>query len=312
MDDLRGDQNIWIGCHVPMMPYTDDYGQVKFVEDHDKIWYDPCDESIGDVSIEDFLYRSYLEIGGNLNKKDFEEAFINIAERNGFKIEFATSFDKLPEPSAKELGKIYLVPSEKPELNDIFDQYIVVNGPDPDSENYMWERWGTGSTSVSLSNYYDKNEIDDKITEIQDTLDAISNNDLVKVIDTTVDKGISLAKGNAKDSIKVTVDITKLAQSLIGPDASKINGSTIVLGKDVSELITADKTIAESIKILADQIKASVTGTITSIDSSDNSITIIGDGTEKDLKVNIGNVIADGSMLRADDDGKLDVFWTEI
>lgn len=129
------------------------------------------------------------------------------------------------------------------------------------------------------------------------------------MIDETPDSGISLAPGNVENSVKVIVNIPTLAEAL--NNSSKLSGDAIILGRDISELLTADKTITESIEILAEKIKTSVTGGITSITSPDNSISIEGDDTTKILKVNMSNIVATGSTIATDDDGKLDVFWIE-
>lgn len=59
--------------------------------------------------------------------------------------------------SAQTMYRIYLVPSEDGEGNDIFDEYITVrNGVDP-SYTYTWEKLGSISLP-DLSNYVSKDE----------------------------------------------------------------------------------------------------------------------------------------------------------
>lgn len=62
--------------------------------------------------------------------------------------------------SAQTMYRIYLVPSEDGEGNDIFDEYITVrNGVDP-SYTYTWEKLGSISLP-DLSNYVSKDEAGD-------------------------------------------------------------------------------------------------------------------------------------------------------
>lgn len=65
-----GDENIAIGCQSDF-PNNE--------PEHDKIWYDPCDE----YPAQDFLYNSYIAVGGTLTQEQFETAwksFPNISE----------------------------------------------------------------------------------------------------------------------------------------------------------------------------------------------------------------------------------------
>lgn len=61
-----GDENIAIGCQSDF-PNNE--------PEHDKIWYDPCDESMDEYSVQDFLYNSYIAVGGTLTQEQFETAW---------------------------------------------------------------------------------------------------------------------------------------------------------------------------------------------------------------------------------------------
>lgn len=61
-----GDENIAIGCQSDF-PNNE--------PEHDKIWYDPCDEAMDQYSVQDFLYHSYIAVGGTLNQEQFEAAW---------------------------------------------------------------------------------------------------------------------------------------------------------------------------------------------------------------------------------------------
>lgn len=61
-----GDENIAIGCQSDF-PNNE--------PEHDKIWYDPCDESMDEYLVQDFLYNSYIAVGGTLTQEQFETAW---------------------------------------------------------------------------------------------------------------------------------------------------------------------------------------------------------------------------------------------
>lgn len=63
-----------------------------------------------------------------------------------------------------DVHTIYLVP-KKAEANDNYDEYIYINS--------SWEH--IGSTSVDLTNYYNKNEVDTKLEQKQDALVSAEN-----------------------------------------------------------------------------------------------------------------------------------------
>lgn len=168
LDDLRGDENIWFGCKEPTMPN----GKTP---DHDKIWYDPCDKSIDIWSAKDFIYQAYTEIGGDLTKSEFEALFANL-KKIGLSIEFRPSFSQLGtnwDGVANEIdsGILWLIPSESPDKNNVFDEYIAVEGPDNSGpKEYMWEL--VGSSNINLDDYYTKEEVDNKIIQSQGGIPA--------------------------------------------------------------------------------------------------------------------------------------------
>ena len=144
-----GDQNIFVGCEEP--------------EDTEMIWYDPCDESLGGYKAEDFLYESYLSIGGTLSKEDFINAWKLFPNTSAFEIKFANSFEDLGEASVDKMSKVYLVPNDVSTTNDLYIEYVVVFKDGV----YSWEKWGSGTVNVDLSNYYNKEEIDAKIDQLE-------------------------------------------------------------------------------------------------------------------------------------------------
>ena len=158
-----GDENIAIGCQSDF-PNNE--------PEHDKIWYDPCDEAMDQYSVQDFLYHSYIAVDGTLNQEQFEAAWKSFPNIAGFEIEFANSFEELGDPTADKLGKLYMIPAQSTVLHDLFEEYIVVHSPSTTEEVYMWEKWGSGQITVDLSGYYTKSQVDSAISTTKSELEA--------------------------------------------------------------------------------------------------------------------------------------------
>lgn len=161
-----GDENIAIGCQSDF-PNNE--------PEHDKIWYDPCDEAMDQYSVQDFLYHSYIAVGGTLNQEQFEAAWKSFPNTAGFEIKFANSFEKLGDPTADKLGKLYMIPAQSTVLHDLFEEYIVVHSPSTTEEVYMWEKWGSGQITVDLKDYYTKSEMDQQIQKLEDKIEEVSS-----------------------------------------------------------------------------------------------------------------------------------------
>lgn len=159
-----GDENIAIGCQSDF-PNNE--------PEHDKIWYDPCDESMDEYSVQDFLYNSYIAVGGTLTQEQFETAWKSFPNTSGFEIRFANSFEELGDPTVDKLGKLYMIPATSTVLHDLFEEYIVVHSPSTTEDAYMWEKWGSGQITVDLKDYYTKSEIDQQIQKLEDKIDSL-------------------------------------------------------------------------------------------------------------------------------------------
>lgn len=146
LDDLRGDENIWIGCDEPKMLGGE-------APDYDKIWYDPCDTSVDTWSSSDFLYAAYTDLGGTLSKEEFQKIFKDLNKIKGFEITFK---EVLPEPSKEWEGVLVITQKSTENSQDMFDEWVVVEI----EGTYKWEKWGSGS--INLSDYYTKEEINNK------------------------------------------------------------------------------------------------------------------------------------------------------
>lgn len=158
-----GDENIAIGCQSDF-PNNE--------PEHDKIWYDPCDESMDEYSVQDFLYNSYIAVGGTLTQEQFETAWKSFPN---FEIRFANSFEELGDPTVDKLGKLYMIPATSTVLHDLFEEYIVVHSPSTTEDVYMWEKWGSGQITVDLKDYYTKSEMDQQIQKLEDKIEEVSS-----------------------------------------------------------------------------------------------------------------------------------------
>lgn len=161
-----GDENIAIGCQSDF-PNNE--------PEHDKIWYDPCDEAMDEYSVQDFLYHSYIAVGGTLTQEQFETAWKAFPNTAGFEVLFRNSFEELGDPTADKLGKLYMIPATSTVLHDLFEEYIVVHSPSTTEDVYMWEKWGSGQITVDLTNYYTKSEMDQQIKKLEAKIEEVSS-----------------------------------------------------------------------------------------------------------------------------------------
>lgn len=157
-----GDENIAIGCQSDF-PNNE--------PEHDKIWYDPCDESMDEYSVQDFLYNSYIAVGGTLTQEQFETAWKSFPNTSGFEIRFANSFEELGDPTVDKLGKLYMIPATSTVLHDLFEEYIVVHSPSTTEDVYMWEKWGSGQITVDLNDKALKTLVDELKASVAAALD---------------------------------------------------------------------------------------------------------------------------------------------
>ena len=327
-----GDENIAIGCQSDF-PNNE--------PEHDKIWYDPCDEAMDQYSVQDFLYHSYIAVGGTLNQEQFEAAWKSFPNTSGFEIRFANSFEELGDPTVDKLGKLYMIPATSTVLHDLFEEYIVVHSPSTTEDVYMWEKWGSGQITVDLKNYYTKSEIDTTITnQLANKVDKVEGSGLISDTDlnqirtnkadianlqTSVgDKQEALTAGDAVEISEANVIDVKIdpvsdnilakSESGLRVNRARVAGNNIKVGVAITggAEIGADQTVAEGMKALSDSIKTAVAGGITSITSPDNTIKVTGEGTSRGLAVDMSKLVSTSSSIQIGTDGKLDIFWLEI
>ena len=327
-----GDENIAIGCQSDF-PNNE--------PEHDKIWYDPCDEAMDQYSVQDFLYHSYIAVGGTLNQEQFEAAWKSFPNTSGFEIRFANSFEELGDPTVDKLGKLYMIPATSTVLHDLFEEYIVVHSPSTTEDVYMWEKWGSGQITVDLKNYYTKSEIDTTVTnQLANKVDKVEGSGLISDTDlnqirtnkadianlqTSVgDKQEALTAGDAVEISEANVIDVKIdpvsdnilakSESGLRVNRARVAGNNIKVGVAITggAEIGADQTVAEGMKALSDSIKTAVAGGITSITSPDNTIKVTGEGTSRGLAVDMSKLVSTSSSIQIGTDGKLDIFWSEF
>lgn len=128
---------------------------------------------------------------------------------------------------------------------------------------------------------------------------------------------VSITEENVIDVKIEEVDGQLLTKSAAGLRAhiSSITGAKIKVGTAITGgvEIGADQTVAAGMQALSDSIQTAVAGSITSLTSPDETITITDTdtGTSRGLAVNISKLVSTSSSIKVGDDGKLDMYWTE-
>lgn len=120
------------------------------------------------------------------------------------------------------------------------------------------------------------------------------------VIDVKLDPASDAALSKSAEGLKV--------------DLSGVKGSTVKVGVAITggAEIGADQTIAAGMQALSDSIQTAVSGGITSLTSPDETITVTDTGTSRALAVNVSKLVSASSSIKVGDDGKLDMYWTEV
>lgn len=132
----------------------------------------------------------------------------------------------------------------------------------------------------------------------------------------TEGEAVSISEENVIDVKLDPASDTALSKSAKGLklDLSGVKGSTVKVGTAITGgvKIGAEQTIAAGMQALSDSIQTAVSGGITSLTSPDETVTVTGTGTSRGLAVNVSKLVSIGSAIQVGEDGKLDMFWTEI
>ena len=255
-----GDENIAIGCQSDF-PNNE--------PEHDKIWYDPCDEAMDQYSVQDFLYHSYIAVGGTLNQEQFEAAWKSFPNTAGFEIKFANSFEELGDPTADKLGKLYMIPAQSTVLHDLFEEYIVVHSPSTTEEVYMWEKWGSGQITVDLNNYYTKSQVDSAISTAKSELEAADTalegqittvtNQLTNKVDKV--EGSGLISDTDLNQIRTNkADIESLTTSVGGKQDELTPGDAVSITEENVIDVKLDPASNEALSKSAEGLKLDLSG----------------------------------------------------
>lgn len=185
-----GDENIAIGCQSDF-PNNE--------PEHDKIWYDPCDEAMDQYSVQDFLYHSYIAVGGTLKQEQFEAAWKSFPNTAGV-VEIIDSLesDKTDAALSAAQGKALktliddlkasvaaaldykgtkdtydALPTEGNKKGDVWN-VVAAHGTTPAGTNYAWDgaKWDPLGGTIDLSGYYTKSQVDDAISAAKTELEA--------------------------------------------------------------------------------------------------------------------------------------------
>lgn len=128
----------------------------------------------------------------------------------------------------------------------------------------------------------------------------------------TEGEAVSISEENVIDVKLDPASDTALSKSAEGLklDLSGVKGSTVKVGTAITGgvEIGAEQTIAAGMQALSDSIQTAVT----SLTSPDETVTVTGTGTSRGLAVNVSKLVSTGSAIQVGEDGKLDMFWTEI
>lgn len=185
-----GDENIAIGCQSDF-PNNE--------PEHDKIWYNPCDEAMDQYSVQDFLYHSYIAVGGTFNQEQFEAAWKSFPNTAGV-VEIIDSLesDKTDAALSAAQGKALktliddlkasvaaaldykgtkdtydALPTEGNKKGDVWN-VVAAHGTTPAGTNYAWDgaKWDPLGGTIDLSGYYTKSQVDDAISAAKTELEA--------------------------------------------------------------------------------------------------------------------------------------------
>ena len=282
-----GDENIAIGCQSDF-PNNE--------PEHDKIWYDPCDESMDEYSVQDFLYNSYIAVGGTLNQEQFEAAWKSFPNTAGI-VEIIDSLesDKTDAALSAAQGKALktLIDDLKASVaaaldykgtKDSYDQLpssgnkkgdvwnvVAAHGTTPAGTNYAWDgaKWDPLGGTIDLSGYYTKSQVDDAISAAKTELEAADTalegqiTTVTNQLNNKVDKveGSGLISDTDLNQIRTNKsDIESLQTSVGGKQDELTPGNAVSITEENVIDVKLDPASNEALSKSAEGLKLDLSG----------------------------------------------------
>lgn len=282
-----GDENIAIGCQSDF-PNNE--------PEHDKIWYDPCDEAMDQYSVQDVLYHSYIAVGGTLNQEQFEAAWKSFPNTAGI-VEIIDSLesDKTDAALSAAQGKALktLIDDLKASVaaaldykgtKDSYDQLpssgnkkgdvwnvVAAHGTTPAGTNYAWDgaKWDPLGGTIDLSGYYTKSQVDDAISAAKTELEAADTalegqiTTVTNQLNNKVDKveGSGLISDTDLNQIRTNKsDIESLQTSVGGKQDELTPGNAVSITEENVIDVKLDPASNEALSKSAEGLKLDLSG----------------------------------------------------
>lgn len=282
-----GDENIAIGCQSDF-PNNE--------PEHDKIWYDPCDEAMDQYSVQDFLYHSYIAVGGTLKQEQFEAAWKSFPNTAGM-VEIIDSLesDKTDAALSAAQGKALktLIDDLKASVaaaldykgtKDSYDQLpssgnkkgdvwnvVAAHGTTPAGTNYAWDgaKWDPLGGTIDLSGYYTKSQVDDAISAAKTELEAADTalegqiTTVTNQLNNKVDKveGSGLISDTDLNQIRTNKsDIESLQTSVGGKQDELTPGNAVSITEENVIDVKLDPASNEALSKSAEGLKLDLSG----------------------------------------------------
>lgn len=282
-----GDENIAIGCQSDF-PNNE--------PEHDKIWYDPCDEAMDQYSVQDFLYHSYITVGGTFNQEQFEAAWKSFPNTAGV-VEIIDSLesDKTDAALSAAQGKALktliddlkasvaaaldykgtkdtydALPTEGNKKGDVWN-VVAAHGTTPAGTNYAWDgaKWDPLGGTIDLSGYYTKSQVDDAISAAKTELEAADTalegqiTTVTNQLNNKVDKveGSGLISDTDLNQIRTNKsDIESLQTSVGGKQDELTPGNAVSITEENVIDVKLDPASNEALSKSAEGLKLDLSG----------------------------------------------------
>ena len=278
-----GDENIAIGCQSDF-PNNE--------PEHDKIWYNPCDEAMDQYSVQDFLYHSYIAVGGTLNQEQFEAAWKSFPNTAGI-VEIIDSLesDKTDAALSAAQGKALKtlkasvaaaldykgtkdsydqLPSSGNKKGDVWN-VVAAHGTTPAGTNYAWDgaKWDPLGGTIDLSGYYTKSQVDDAISAAKTELEAADTalegqiTTVTNQLNNKVDKveGSGLISDTDLNQIRTNKsDIESLQTSVGGKQDELTPGNAVSITEENVIDVKLDPASNEALSKSAEGLKLDLSG----------------------------------------------------